>query len=615
MKFLSTSMYRSRRSTLARSSGAAIAALLAIAVLVAAVGLVGSARRSRQSKERALSSGGLAGMFASTNEAVRDEPSDLNGRFDSAPPSDADAVLSAALERLERQVASAMAHARESVVALEYTAADAPAGTRRIATGIVINQRGDVLSVKIDPLASGEPSHSGKSTTPILARDYLRRRHVAQWIAGDPETGLTLLRVSPDAVRPIRMATGGANLGGQVFVLGNPFGMGHSISRGHIAGLDWAMELGERELGGLIQVQAPLYPGDSGAAVVNVRGDLLGLVRSSLAVPSPRAAIGPASRRLAGGAPSSATGEPRSWTLAGASADALDRAERDNDFGFAIPARDALWVADQLSAHGRVDRAYLGVRLEEASDNLSVASSQAAILPKRVPPDSENGLPASALDSPADQRPELNEGAVLSEVLAGTPAAESGLRKGDCIVSVNGGAIRSAHDLTDRLDRILARAIIQLGVLRGPGSEREKIVLSLCTASRPTRRQITQLGPATPQPATAPSGISTSTAPVTATRTSSPPAATVAAPSQNATPAKHALLSTPSALDHAQLAERSAALAPGLRPNDLRLTLPKVVTERLEQLEHRLEKLESPSTAVKALSSKDDHQVGSIRNP
>src|SRR5262249_39368174 len=119
------------------------------------------------------------------------------------------------------------------------------------------------------------------------------RRHAARWVAADPETGLTLLRVSPRAVRPIRAATQGPGLGSQVFVVGNPFGMGHSISRGHVAGLDRALELGRGQLGGLIQVQAPLYPGDSGAVVVDLRGDWLGLIRSGLATPGTVAAFDP----------------------------------------------------------------------------------------------------------------------------------------------------------------------------------------------------------------------------------------------------------------------------------------------------------------------------------
>ena len=158
----------------------------------------------------------------------------------------------------------------------------------------------------------------------------------------DPETGLTLLRITPRAVRPIQIADSEPTLGSQVFVVGNPLGLGHSVSRGHIAGLDRALKLGSHQLGGLIQVQSPLYPGDSGAAVVNLRGQLLGLIRSGLAIP----------------------------------ATANDRTEHDNDFGFAIGARDILWVADQLRSRGHVDRAYLGVRLEPVARRYSIPSGR-----------------------------------------------------------------------------------------------------------------------------------------------------------------------------------------------------------------------------------------------
>ena len=67
-----------------------------------------------------------------------------------APSSRADDLF-AAWDRLEQRIAAAVARARESVVALEYTASDAPAGTRRVATGVVINNRGEILSVRIDP--------------------------------------------------------------------------------------------------------------------------------------------------------------------------------------------------------------------------------------------------------------------------------------------------------------------------------------------------------------------------------------------------------------------------------------------------------------------------------
>jgi S1-C subfamily serine protease len=273
---------------------------------------------------------------------------------------------------------------------------------RRVATGVVINDLGDLLSIRIDP---------PPATVPVVARDASGRRHPAEWVAADADTGLTLLRIRPGAARPIRAAVQAPRLGGQVLVIGNPFGLGHSVLRGDISGLDRRLELGPSQLGGLIQLAVALHPGDSGALVANLRGEWLGLVRSGLAQPAQRRA--------------------------------RDR-EHDHDLGFAIPAADALWVADQLRTQGRVDRAYLGVRID----------------------------PGATADPP---------GAVLLGVLDDSPASQVGLQAGDRIVALDGHPILSPGDLTDRLDRTLAGIEIILDLTRGPLHEH----CTVRTVSRP----------------------------------------------------------------------------------------------------------------------------------
>jgi serine protease Do len=233
----------------------------------------------------------------------------------------------------ERSLAEAIDRAKASTVALEYGVGSSSGG-RRVATGVVVSDRGDVLSVRVDP-------PEGRDRDSILARDSSGHRHQAHWVAADPETGLTLLKLEADDIKPIRPASRAAVLGAAVFLIGNPYGLAHSVSRGHVSGLARRLEIGPRPLGGLIQVQAPLHPGDSGALLADMKGGWLGLIRGGLATPG-------------------------------------SKDKDDNDLGFAIPAHDALWVAGQLRDHQKVDRAFLGIKL--ARDSAEVGAEVSSVI-------------------------------------------------------------------------------------------------------------------------------------------------------------------------------------------------------------------------------------------
>jgi S1-C subfamily serine protease len=319
-------------------------------------------------------------------------------------------------EVLERQLAEVIKRVRDSAVALEYASADGPSGGRRIASGVVISDGGEVLSIQIAAPATSSPSS-------IVARVASGRSLEAKWIASDPETGLTLLRIAPGMARPAAPAPRGPRLGVPVLVIGNPFGLAHSVSRGYVSGLHRRLELGPRQLGGLIQVDAALHPGDSGALLADLRGGWLGVIRSDLAAPAPE--------------------KEKDRSLRGR--------EYDHDLGFAIPARIALWVAAQLRDHKRVDRAYLGVTMDRTAT---------------VPP----GEP---------------EGAVLKLVLADTPAERAGLKEGDRVVAIDSRPVRSPDELTDRLDLTPADSVVTLDLLRGPGPARTRLRLTFRAARRP----------------------------------------------------------------------------------------------------------------------------------
>src|SRR5262249_44352856 len=120
------------------------------------------------------------------------------------------------------------------------------------------------------------------------------------------------------------------------------------------SGLDRRVDYGRTQLGGLIQVDASIHPGDSGALLADLRGGWLGVIRSGLSAPGPdtekprekdrdKEGDGDKPQRAGGG---------------------TSGREHDHDLGFAILAPDALWVAEQLRAHRHVDRAFLGVKMD-----------------------------------------------------------------------------------------------------------------------------------------------------------------------------------------------------------------------------------------------------------
>ena len=353
----------------------------------------------------------LAVLPACGNKAVNPPSSPAPAPVTTSAPIPAEPAVNP-LDLIEKHVSEGIAHVVESAVALEYTAADAKGGARRVASGVVIGQGDEILSVRIDA-----PPSPPSDASPIVAQVASGRRLPATWVAADSETGLTLLKIDPGFARPVAPSPRGARLGIPVLVIGNPFGLGQSVNRGYVAGLDRRLELGPRQLGGLIQVDVSLHPGDSGALVSDLQGGWLGVVRSGLASPS--------------------------------KSDRDRDHDHDRDLGFAIPAPDALWVANQLRAQGRVDRAYLGVTMD--------------------------------LTAPA-----LPAGAVLGRVLSETPAERAGLKSGDRVIALDGLPIRTPFDLTDRLDRTPADAQVSLSLIRPAAPSPEApLLLTIHTARRP----------------------------------------------------------------------------------------------------------------------------------
>lgn len=178
----------------------------------------------------------------------------------------------------------------------------------------------------------------------------------ADVVGTDPSTDLAVLRLQ-DAPGDLQAISFGdsddVRVGEPVMAVGNPLGLSHTITTGIVSAVDRPVttqaqgstpfEQGVPVVTNAIQTDAAVNPGNSGGALVDASGRLIG-INSSIAT----------------------TG-----STAGTTAGSIG-------LGFAIPVNQARWVADQLLAGGSVEHAYLGVTLEEVVLEVDGARREAA---------------------------------------------------------------------------------------------------------------------------------------------------------------------------------------------------------------------------------------------
>ncbi len=157
-----------------------------------------------------------------------------------------------------------------------------------------------------------------------------RRLFKAQLVGSDPGTDVALLRIPAERLSAIRMADSDAvNVGDFVVAIGNPFGIGQTVTSGIVS----AVGRGGLTMEGyeeFIQTDASINPGNSGGALVNLRGELVGINT---------AIIGPTGGNVG--------------------------------IGFAIPVNMARAVIDQILRFGEVRRGRLGVTTQDLTPELA----------------------------------------------------------------------------------------------------------------------------------------------------------------------------------------------------------------------------------------------------
>ncbi len=158
---------------------------------------------------------------------------------------------------------------------------------RGVGTGVVIVDKGIILT-NLHVVAGSES---------IKVTFYDGLEAPATITGVQPENDLAVLQAQklPDDLIPATMrSTADLQPGDQVVAVGFPFGIGPSVSAGVVSGLDRSFRSpeGKQELGNLIQFDAAANPGNSGGPLVNMNGEVLGIVTAILNPTQQRTFIG-----------------------------------------------------------------------------------------------------------------------------------------------------------------------------------------------------------------------------------------------------------------------------------------------------------------------------------
>jgi len=238
----------------------------------------------------------------------------------------------------------------------------------------------------------------------------------AKLIGAAPEKDLAVLKIDAPAERlhPIPMGTANDLLvGQQVFAIGNPFGLDHTLTTGVISALGREIEsVAHIPIRDVIQTDAAINPGNSGGPLLDSSGRLIGV---NTAIFSP------------------------SGAYAG--------------IGFAIPVDTVQWAVPDLIQHGRVMRPTLGVQ---------VASTQLA---------RQLGITGALI---IDLQP--GGGAERAGLRATTRDERGRLSLGDIIVAIEGEPVHSSSDLLLLLEQRDAGDTVRVTISRN-GKERDVTVV------------------------------------------------------------------------------------------------------------------------------------------
>ncbi len=218
-------------------------------------------------------------------------------------------------------------------------------------SGVIINARAGYVLTN---------NHVVAKATKIAVTLRDGRKYTAKLIGADPETDIALLKIPAQNLTAVPLANSDRlEVGDFVVAIGNPFGLGQTVTSGIVSALG-RTGLGIEGYEDFIQTDASINPGNSGGALVNLRGKLVGINTAILAPNGNSVGI-----------------------------------------GFAIPSNMVNQVVKHLIKNGEVKRGSLGIHIQKLNPQLARAfglnGKKGGVIAKVIPgsPASKAGLRSS----------------------------------------------------------------------------------------------------------------------------------------------------------------------------------------------------------------------------
>jgi len=239
--------------------------------------------------------------------------------------------------------------------------------TTAVGSGFIVDPSGYVVT----------DDHVVENADKIMITFQDGGQYPARVIGRDALTDLALLKIDTERSLPhVQWGdSDAARVGDWVLAIGNPFGLDNTVSSGIISARGRDIHAGPYD--DFLQIDAAINRGNSGGPTFDLNGNVIGI---NTAIYSPN-----------GGSVG---------------------------IGFAIPANLARRVVEQLKAHGKVARGWLGVQIQQVTPEIAESFGLSKV-----------------------------EGALVAGVAADGPAARAGFAQGDIILSVNGHEISRMREL------------------------------------------------------------------------------------------------------------------------------------------------------------------------